>query len=73
MTLQTFLNVSVAQNSDDADMFCSQRRAASPKKTLETLHETLLVSELIPASPLDSIKKMTTQHTAAVTVPPPIL
>ena len=73
MTLQTFMDVSSAEVTDDMDMFCSQRRTAPPRKTIETVHETVIISEIMPDSPIDSIRKMTTQYTPGVTVPPPIL
>ena len=73
MTLQTFMDVSSLQSEDHTDMFCSQRRTAPPKKTLGTEAEPVLISKIATTSPLDLIKKMTTQYTPGVTVPPPIL
>jgi hypothetical protein len=72
-TLQAFLDLSALQGEDDKDVFCTQRRTAPQTKTLETEREPLLFSKMAPLFPLDATRKLTTQYSPGVTVPPPIL
>lgn len=72
-TLQTFMSLAAPQVEDDTNMFCTQRRTAPQTKILEMEHDTLLFAGGESLSPLDVTRKMTTQYSPGVTVPPPIL
>ena len=71
--LHAFVDLSAMQIDEDTDMLCTQRRTAPQTKTLETEHELLRFSTLSPLAPFDSTRKMTTQYSPGVTVPPPIV
>ena len=71
-TLHAFMDLSAMQIDEDTDMLCTQRHTAPPTKTLETEREPLRLFGLLSLAPFDSTRKMTTQYSPGVTLPPPI-